>query len=145
MWAVWGALFLAALTFVWKFGSNVPYWDEWEVVPGLTRDRPVDASWLWASHNGRRIPLPKLLLVAAYRFTGSDFRVGRYADVLALRGSCVHNDLGGQSSACVLSIIIVRLGVHLPFGVAVLAGSCLPMPSEHWRCCSSSSQLSAWL
>jgi hypothetical protein len=83
-WAVWGAMLLAALAFVWKFGSNVPYWDEWQMVPRLTGEQPVDAGWLWASHSGHRIPFPKLLLVTAYKVTGSDFRVGMYANVLAL-------------------------------------------------------------
>ncbi|HJZ54582.1 MAG TPA: hypothetical protein VKE74_06465, partial [Gemmataceae bacterium] len=34
---VWAALTAAALGFVLTFGTNVPYADEWEFVPALTR------------------------------------------------------------------------------------------------------------
>jgi hypothetical protein len=84
VWTIWGAMLVAALAFVWQFGSDVPYWDEWEMVPSLTGDRPTDADWLWAARNGHRIPLPKLLLLAAYKLSGSDFRIGMYINVLAL-------------------------------------------------------------
>jgi hypothetical protein len=85
VWCVWGVMLLAALAFVWKFGSNIPYWDEWgQMVPILAGEKPVNVAWLWSEHNGHRIPLPKLLLLAAYKLTGSDFRVGMYANVLAL-------------------------------------------------------------
>ena len=165
VWAVWGAMLLAALAFVWKFGSNVPYWDEWEMVPILAGEQPVDAAWLWSEHNGHRIPLPKLLLLAAYKLTGADFRVGMYANVLALGAVAfimiwVAKGLRGRSSYAdaffplvllhwghcenflwtwqltqvtpvilvfILLIIIVHQGVHLSFGVAVLAGLCLLM------------------
>ena len=84
VWGVWGAALVAALAFVWTFGADVPWWDEWNMVPIVTGERPVDGSWLWAEHFGHRLPLPKLMLVALYALSGADFRVGMYADVLAL-------------------------------------------------------------
>src|ERR1700740_3081887 len=77
-------MLVAALAFVGKYGSNVPYWDEWNMVPVLVGDQPVDAHWLWSEHNGHRIPLPRLLLLGLYKLTGSDFRAGMYFNVFAL-------------------------------------------------------------
>ena len=117
VWGVWGAMLLAALAFVWKFGSNVPYWDEWgEMVPILTGEQPVNAAWLWSEHNGHRIPLPKLLLLAACKLTGSDFRVGMYAQCLSPRGSGVHHDPGCQGPARRVEL----RGRVLPSGAASL-------------------------
>lgn len=75
---------IAALAFVWRFGSNVPFWDEWNLVDRLTSARPITFEWLWAPHNGHRIPLPKLFLLGLYKLSGGDFRVGMYFDVAAL-------------------------------------------------------------
>jgi len=75
---------IAALAFVWRFGSDVPFWDEWNLVDPLTGARPITLEWLWSPHNGHRILLPKLLLLGLYKLSGSDFRVGMYFDVAAL-------------------------------------------------------------
>jgi hypothetical protein len=50
----------------------------------LTGSRPVDWGWLWSEHNGHRIPFPKLVLLALYRLSGSDFRVGMYFNAVGL-------------------------------------------------------------
>jgi hypothetical protein len=81
---VWALMVLAALAYVWKFGSNVPFYDEWNMVAVLVGDREVDLSWLWSEHNGHRILLPRLLMLGLYRLTGGDFRAGMYFNVLAL-------------------------------------------------------------
>jgi hypothetical protein len=33
VWGVWLLMLLAALGFVWRYGSNVPYLDDWDIVP----------------------------------------------------------------------------------------------------------------
>src|SRR4051812_11583709 len=84
VWSVWALMCIAALAFVGTFGRNVPYWDEWAMVPFLSGDQAVDARWLWSEHNGHRIPLPRLFLLMLYKLTGADFRAGMYFNVLAL-------------------------------------------------------------
>ena len=64
VWGVWAVLFLFALLFVLVYGSNVPHWDDVNVVPWLVGERPVTWEWLWATHNEHRIVVPKLLLMA---------------------------------------------------------------------------------
>ena len=73
VWGGWALMLLATLMFVMRYGSNIPYGDEWWMVPQLTGDKPVNASWLWEQHNEHRNPLPKLILVGLFRLTG-DFR-----------------------------------------------------------------------
>src|SRR5262249_15865170 len=73
VWGVWALMLLAGLALVRAFGQDVPFYDEWNMVAVLTGERPVDAAWLWSEHNGHRIPLPRLLLLALYRLSGNDF------------------------------------------------------------------------
>ncbi|MCC6745615.1 MAG: hypothetical protein IT175_17270, partial [Acidobacteria bacterium] len=42
------AVMSAALYFyVWYFGRNVPFWDDWEFVPAMTGHEPLSLPWLW--------------------------------------------------------------------------------------------------
>lgn len=75
---------LAAFGYVWRFGSDVPFWDEWNLIDALTGAQPVTLQWLWSPHNGHRIPFPRLVLLGLYKISGADFRVGMYFNVLAL-------------------------------------------------------------
>jgi hypothetical protein len=84
VWGIWAVMTIAALAFVWRFGSDVPFWDEWNIVNALTGAQPITIKWLWALHNGHRILLPKLLLLGLYKVSGGDFRVGMYFNVAAL-------------------------------------------------------------
>jgi len=84
VWSTWAAMTIAALWYVWRFGSDVPFWDEWNFVDPLTKTKPVTLQWLWSVHNGHRLPLPRLVLLALYRISGADFRVGIYFNVIGL-------------------------------------------------------------
>ncbi len=84
VWGVWALMLLAALTFVWSYGSNVPSWDDWDMVPTFTGHQPVTLSWLWSQHNEHRVPLPRIISLGLYRFIAHDFRVGMYFNVLVM-------------------------------------------------------------
>src|SRR6516165_4289227 len=61
VWGIWAIMLLAALVLVGKYGSNVPFGDEWCACVGqLTGECPANASWLWKQENEHRLPLPKL-------------------------------------------------------------------------------------
>src|SRR5215510_9163906 len=83
VWAIWAAMLAAGLALVARYGSNVPSWDEWDMVPTLTGAQPVSAEWLWSQHNEHRVPLPRLVLLAVNCF-GPDFRIAQVLNVLAL-------------------------------------------------------------
>jgi len=83
-WALWLAMLLGALGLVASYGSDVPSWDDWDMVPTLTHAQPVTPEWLWSQHNEHRVPLPRLIFLALNRLTTVDFRVTMCADVLAV-------------------------------------------------------------
>jgi hypothetical protein len=80
---VWLAMLAAALTLVAVYGSNVPSWDDWDMVPTMTGHQPVTLEWLWSQHNEHRVPVPRLLMLAMVRWIAFDFRTGMYFNVLA--------------------------------------------------------------
>src|SRR5262249_20409083 len=84
VWGIWALMVSAALTYIAWYGSDVPYWDEWILVPALTGRQPLTLEFLWAQHNEHRIPLPKLLLVTFARLSHHNFRTGMVANVIIL-------------------------------------------------------------
>lgn len=60
--------------YVWKYGRNVPFWDDWEMVSGLTGHDRTDWSWFFYQHSEHRYPVTRLVVLAAWRATG-DLRV----------------------------------------------------------------------
>jgi hypothetical protein len=95
-WSVWLAMLAAAMLLVARYGSNVPSWDDWDMVPTLTRAQPVTLDWLWSQHNEHRVPLPRLLFLAFNRLLTVDFRVTMYVDVLAMAALAAALMLAGR-------------------------------------------------
>jgi hypothetical protein len=81
---VWLTLTAAMLGYVFYYGSNVPFFDDWRIVPYFTGDKPVTFEWLWSQHGDHRVPLSRLLLLALGKLCGYDFRCGMVFDVSAL-------------------------------------------------------------
>jgi hypothetical protein len=77
-------MLVAGLAFVGRYGSNVPSWDEWDMVPTLTGAQPVTLAWLWSQHSEHRLPLPRLVILTLNWIFGCDFRVCMYGNVVAL-------------------------------------------------------------
>ena len=101
VWGAWGLLTLAAIGFVARYGSNVPVWDDYNLVRELVGNRPVTLEWLWEQCNEHRIALPKLILLTADRVAGNDVRAGMFLSVAALSG---------------LSAALIGLSAMLPGG-----------------------------
>jgi hypothetical protein len=64
----------AAVAYVGRFGSSVPYYDDWDVVHFTLGSVPVSFEWIWAQHNEHRIPLQRLLHWGLDRAFGVDRR-----------------------------------------------------------------------
>jgi hypothetical protein len=75
---------LALLGFVYYYGGNVPYLDDWDIVPALTGNQAITFHWLWSQHNEHRLVLPRLLLLGLYQISGFDFRAGMVFNAAAL-------------------------------------------------------------
>jgi hypothetical protein len=122
VWSVWTVMSAVALVYVAAFGSNVPSWDGWDMVPTLTGDQPITAEWLWSQHNEHRIPVPRLLFLGLNRLFGPDFRVGMYFNVLATAALAAAmivavQHLRGRLSAAdaFFPVLLLNLGQGLNF------------------------------
>ena len=84
VWAVWLAQSLLLLDHALSYSVNIPFLDDWDMVPILTGRRPVTLEWLWSQHNEHRIAIPRLLYLALMKLGGYDFRAGVVFDVVVL-------------------------------------------------------------
>jgi hypothetical protein len=116
VWGLWAAMFVALLGFVAVLGHNVPFADDWDVMPWVSGQQPVEPSWLWRHHNEHRIPLPKMVWVVLGRLTGYDVRAGMYLDAVIL----------GAISAALL------LGARRLRGRTALSDAFFPLALLHW-------------
>lgn len=122
VWLVWLVMGIAALAYVSRYGSNVPSWDEWDMVPALTGNQPVTWDWLWSQHNEHRVPVPRLLLLALNRPFGVDFRIAMYFNVLvtallAAAAIVVARKVRGRTSwsDAFVPVVLLNLGQGLNF------------------------------
>jgi hypothetical protein len=67
---VFAFMAVALFVYVWKFGRNVPFWDDWELVPVLSGHSPFSLEWLWKAHNEHVIPIVRLVVYVVWRITG---------------------------------------------------------------------------
>lgn len=81
--AAWVGMVAAAVLFVFRFSTNCPFWDEWDMLKPLTGQQPL-GPWLLEFHNEHRLPLPRLLWWAVVMAAGRDFRAPCYVNVAAL-------------------------------------------------------------
>ncbi len=84
VWCVWAVMSIALIAYVARFSHNLPYYDDWNLVPLLDGSIKFDADWLWQQHNAHRIPFPKIVLFSLLSATGWDFRSGMFLNALAL-------------------------------------------------------------
>jgi hypothetical protein len=122
VFATWSVLLLLAVLMVRKYGTKVPYLDDWNLVPYVTGEQPVTASWLWAQYSDHRFPLPKLILVTVLKLSGADFRAGMYLNVLALGGLALALTVAARATRgktcyadAFLPIVLLQPGHAFPF------------------------------
>jgi hypothetical protein len=116
VWATWGAMTAALLGYVAAFARDVPWWDDWDLVPVLSGEEPASAAWLWERHNEHRIPIPKLIHLALAAPSGADFRAAPYLNAVGL-------------SAGALALILAARRLR---GRTELADALFPVALLHW-------------
>src|ERR1700712_5245275 len=67
VWLVWLVLSRQLWNFVIEHGRDIPYMDDWEMVPVLMGEQPITLKWLWSLHNEHRIVMPRLIYLAVTR------------------------------------------------------------------------------
>ncbi len=86
----------AAILFIWHYARNIPYMDDFALVPVMTGHEPASLQWIWSQHNEHRPAISRLILVGLHRFIANDFRVGMYFNA------------GLLSAAAASTLVLVR-------------------------------------
>ncbi len=80
-WTVWVAMTFCLFFFVRQYSRNMPFMDDFNMVPVLTGSAPVTLDWAWSQHHEHRPLISRLILVGLSRFIDRDFRTARYVNV----------------------------------------------------------------
>lgn len=83
-WGVWLVLTAALFLYVRQYSRNIPYMDDFAMVPVMTGSQPFSLSWAWSQHNEHRPLISRLILAGLSRYVANDFRMARYANVALL-------------------------------------------------------------
>lgn len=91
---VWLGLLLPvflSLNFVVRFAVDVPFWDQWELVPQISRMYAGTLRFadLYLQHNEHRILVPRLVMLGLVRLTGWDTRFEMFVGWLLLLATAV--------------------------------------------------------
>jgi len=116
VWAVWLGLSFLLWRFALDYSVNIPFLDDWEMVPVLAGEQPVTLKWLWSQHNEHRIFIPRLIYIAILKLSGGDFRAGVVFNVLTLSAT---------AAALVLAARAIR-------GRTSYADAFFPLVLLHW-------------
>jgi hypothetical protein len=84
VWATWVVMTAGALGLVARYGQNVPFHEDWQIVPVLSGARGDWAAWLWSQNNEHRLPLPRLVSLLVLAPTRCDLRALMYVSVATL-------------------------------------------------------------
>ena len=76
--------------FIYRFGVNVPFWDQWDFVPALVgfHEGRLTLDALTMQHNEHRLVFPRLIMLGLSAFTGWDTRAEMYFNAVLLVALC---------------------------------------------------------
>jgi hypothetical protein len=114
VWAVWGVMTAATILFIRHYSRNIPFGDDFTLVPVMTGHEPLSLRWLWSQHNEHRPLVSRLIMVGLFRFISSDFRVGMYANAALM-----------SATAASMLVLLRRLRGHTSLVDVVLPLSIL--------------------
>lgn len=81
---IWLLHSVAAGTFIWYFGTDIPRLDDWGFVTPLAEGVPLTWEWLWHKAAEHRLPAQKLMMYLAWHATGGNLRVGMLCGFIPL-------------------------------------------------------------
>lgn len=116
--ALWTIMTAIALTCVVVYGRNLPWREDWDMVPALTGQQPNLPEWFWAQNNEHRLPLQKVLYLVLLKISGGDFRIGMFANTVMVATLCLAMILtarllrGGQTrlADAFFPLVLLHLG-----------------------------------
>jgi hypothetical protein len=80
----WAAMTLIAAGFIGKFGSPIPFVDDWTHFGQMASDDGMTARWLWSQHNEHRYPLSSIMMWETWTWSGGDLRPAMLCGMLPL-------------------------------------------------------------
>ncbi len=80
-WVAFALALFWSLGLVARYGANLPRSDEWRDFSVILGDEPFTLDWVWRPHSVHRIPLPRLIRLALYRWSGRDVRSAMFFNV----------------------------------------------------------------
>jgi hypothetical protein len=123
---LWGLVALPAILtacLVFRYGVNVPFWDEWTIASLLQRidDGTLTFGALFAQHNEHRMLVPRAIQLIAAIAVGWDTRVGMwltegllFAMMVGCIALCPRTTLARDPSYTLLSLALVSLILFSP-------------------------------
>jgi hypothetical protein len=84
--ALWAGMLATAFGAIAIYGRNLPWVEDWEMVPALTGHEPDLLQWLWAQIQEHRLPLQKAIYLILLQASGGDFRIGAITNAIILGG-----------------------------------------------------------
>lgn len=116
VWLVWAAMLGAAFYLVARWGENTPRADDTLFADVLTGQEPATWAWLWKPHYEHTKPVANLVMLAAFRLSGGDWRGTMWFDTAAL---------GVLAAALILAVRRAR-------GWTAYADAYFPLVLLHW-------------
>ncbi len=74
MVGIWLLMTVGGIAFILRFGSLIPFVDDWAVILKLSSGERPTLDWLWSQHNEHRYPLCRLVMWASWQWSGGDLR-----------------------------------------------------------------------
>ncbi len=116
VWTVWAGATLSTISYIGNYARNIPFFDDFTMVPVMTRHEPLSYQWASAQYNEHRNVIPRLVQVGLLRAI-PDFRAGLYLNAGLLSAAAaaaivLARRLRGWTSAVdvVLPLSILTLG-----------------------------------
>lgn len=70
LWGISAILLAGLAAYVVRYGRNMFYWDDYELVPGLTGHQPVDLHWFFTWQNEHLVAMVRFIFFAVWKLTG---------------------------------------------------------------------------
>jgi hypothetical protein len=115
---IWAFMTASILVCIVRYGRNLPWREDWGMVPALVGKEPNLFEWLWAQNNEHRLPLQKGAYLILLKIAGGDFRIGMIVNTLMIAGVCFGMIItarrlrGGQTrpADAFFPLVLIRLG-----------------------------------
>lgn len=87
VWVLWAVAVWKVAAFVFRYGFNIPFSDEWDFAYVTLAPLRDQLGWLVERHGEHRFPLGRVVYLCLLHLTGHDYRAGMWLSVGLLAGT----------------------------------------------------------